>query len=70
MQNYFVQSCPTCGRSLRIQIKYLGRQVSCRHCNGQFRAEHDEDAGCSSGVMDTPIMKRVESALQRASENS
>ncbi len=35
---YFVQECPTCGRSLRIRVDYLGKQVACQHCLGRFEA--------------------------------
>jgi hypothetical protein len=36
---YFVQGCPTCGRRLQIRVEYLGRQVICQHCQGQFEAD-------------------------------
>jgi DNA-directed RNA polymerase subunit RPC12/RpoP len=35
---YFIQECPTCGRSLQVRVEYLGRQVVCQHCRGQFLA--------------------------------
>lgn len=35
---HFVRECPTCGRSLRISVEYLGRQVMCQHCRGSFLA--------------------------------
>lgn len=35
---HFVRECPTCGRSLRIRVEYLGRQVMCQHCRGSFLA--------------------------------
>jgi hypothetical protein len=38
----FYQSCPVCGRNLRIPAKYFGRQMSCTHCEGEFRAGNDE----------------------------
>jgi len=38
----FYQNCPICGRSLRISIKHFGRQMSCTHCQGEFRAGKDE----------------------------
>ena len=34
----FYQNCPVCGRNLRISVKYFGRQMSCSHCHGEFRA--------------------------------
>jgi hypothetical protein len=38
----FYQNCPVCGRSLRISVKYFGRQMSCTHCQGEFRAGKDQ----------------------------
>ena len=38
----FYQECPTCGRSLRVAVKYFGRVMSCGHCGGQFVANPDE----------------------------
>ena len=35
---YFVQECPTCGRTAQIRVEYLGRTVFCRHCRGEFEA--------------------------------
>ena len=34
----FYQNCPTCGRSLRVAVKYFGKPMSCSHCGGEFRA--------------------------------
>ncbi len=41
---YFVQECPTCGRSLQVRVSYLGKQVVCQHCHGRFAA-YDAAAG-------------------------
>lgn len=35
---YFFQECPTCGRHARIRVEYLGRRVTCLHCQGRFLA--------------------------------
>ena len=35
---YFVNPCPACGRSSRIALEYLGKQVRCRHCSRVFTA--------------------------------
>lgn len=35
---YFVQECPTCGRSLRIRVEYLGKRLVCQHCHGALVA--------------------------------
>jgi hypothetical protein len=32
------QPCPVCGRTLRIGVMLLGRQVYCQHCRGGFVA--------------------------------
>jgi hypothetical protein len=39
---FFYQNCPVCGRSLRIAAKYFGRQMTCTHCQGEFRAGKEE----------------------------
>ena len=39
---FFYQECPTCGRSLRIPVKYFGRQMACTHCEGEFRAGKED----------------------------
>jgi hypothetical protein len=41
---YFVQECPTCGRSLQVCVEYLGRQVVCQHCHGRFEASDPTNA--------------------------
>lgn len=54
---YFVQECPTCGRSLRIRVEYLGKRLVCQHCHGALVAS------------DCPIAPRLSVDLvQRASE--
>jgi hypothetical protein len=35
----FFQECPTCGRTLRVAVKYFGRTMSCGHCGGEFVAD-------------------------------
>jgi DNA-directed RNA polymerase subunit RPC12/RpoP len=35
---YFMQECPTCGRSLRVRVEYLGKKVVCQHCRSKFQA--------------------------------
>jgi len=41
---YFVQECPTCGRTLQVCVEYLGRQVVCQHCHGRFEASDPANA--------------------------
>ena len=43
---YFVNPCPACGRSSRIAVAYLGKQVRCRHCGRVFTARDPQaDSG-------------------------
>ena len=51
---YYLQPCPTCGRSLQIRIEYMNRNVICYHCNASFVAA-DPDIGESpeSTVIDS-----------------
>ncbi len=35
----FYQACPVCGRSIRMPVQYFGRQITCVHCGGEFRAD-------------------------------
>ena len=57
---YFVQECPTCGRSLQICVEYLGRQVVCQHCHGRFEA-------CDPAKTDPPSVSGS-SLLDRADQ--
>ena len=36
---FFVKECPTCGRNLQVRIEYLGREMMCNHCGGDFVAD-------------------------------
>lgn len=53
----FHQECPTCGRTLRVAVKYFGRSMSCAHCGGEFIA--DPDATRSSNPIDPTASARV-----------
>ena len=58
---YFVQECPTCGRSLQVRVEYLGRQVVCQHCHGRFEA-------CDPASAAYPPEKSGIHTLRRADE--
>ena len=38
MPNYLTSICPHCGRTLRVRSEYLGRMVTCNHCDHPFLA--------------------------------
>lgn len=63
---YFVQECPTCGRTLQVRIEYLGKKVTCQHCAASFVA-FDPDAGypgkCETGIS---ILDRAEELIESA----
>ena len=72
---HFFQSCPICGRSLRIRVTLLGKKVFCRHCGGGFPAR-DGAAGVRAAIHDTSLPEppaepsleeRVDLLLARAS---
>ncbi len=63
---YYVQECPTCGRSLHIRVAYLGRRVMCQHCNGEFEACDPASSAyppCDSGLA---LMQRADELLETA----
>ncbi|NIL95845.1 MAG: hypothetical protein GTO53_02760 [Planctomycetales bacterium] len=57
---YFLQACPTCGRSLRVRLEYLGKKVACKHCGGQFLAH---DGPPSSADLDSDVLRRANELL-------
>jgi len=58
---YFVRECPTCGRQLQIRVEYLGKQLVCQHCQGQFEASDP-----ANGILDRA--EETDSLLRRADE--
>ena len=44
---FFVKACPTCSRKLQVRVEYLGREMVCNHCGGDFVAgdasEHEPE---------------------------
>lgn len=60
----FIQSCPTCGRSLWIHVEYLGKQVACEHCHGRFVA--CEPPSAPPALSDSALLRRAEELLDLA----
>lgn len=54
---FFFQTCPVCGRALRIRVGLLGRRVSCDHCHGSFVAT---DATRSARLGKRPLLRPLE----------
>lgn len=62
---YYVQGCPTCGRSLEIRVEYLGRTVICQHCRGHFIATDPNTVRASLGE-ESAIMRRAKELIDQA----
>lgn len=41
---FYVQPCPACGRSLQVRVDYLGKGISCQHCEATFVAQQQTRA--------------------------
>ncbi len=61
---YFVQECPTCGRSLQVRVEYLGRQVVCQHCHGRFEACDPASNAPSPSNSGIDLLRRADELLQ------
>ena len=61
---FFVKECPTCGRNLQVRIEYLGRDMMCNHCGGDFVA----DEGLQKPKADSgdTIIARIDELLGKA----
>ena len=73
MSVHFTQSCPTCGRRIRIRASLMGCEVGCQHCHAVFVAQADGVSGAKETVPNDesrdPLMDRVEQVLHRADES-
>ena len=60
---YFIQECPTCGRRLQIRVEYLGREVMCQHCQGQFVASEPANARGEDAGYGNELLRRADELL-------
>ena len=60
---YFIQECPTCGRSLQVRVQFLGRIVQCRHCHGDFEACDPSSADYPPASSGLELLRRAERLL-------
>lgn len=58
---FFVQRCPTCARQLQVRVEYLGRELSCQHCQGKFTAVAE-----THDTSESAIVKRADELLATA----
>lgn len=61
---YFVQECPTCGRSLQVRVEYLGRAVVCQHCHGRFEACDSAATAAPDSVPSSDLLRRADQLLE------
>jgi hypothetical protein len=60
---YYTQECPTCGRSLRVRVAYLGKQVVCQHCDARFAAV-DPASALEEDIRDSTLLERADLLLE------
>lgn len=65
---YFVQECPTCGRSLQIRVEYLGKRVVCEHCQGKFVAIDVTTLRCDFAQTGNALLRRAEELLESVAD--
>jgi len=61
---YFVQECPTCGRSLQVRVEYLGRQVVCQHCHARFEATDPTNTSPPLSNSSSDILRRADQLIE------
>jgi len=65
---YFQQDCPVCGRILKVRVSYLGKQVVCQHCGGNFTACDPENGAPDPSQSSSALLQRADELLQTASK--
>ena len=65
---FFHQECPTCGRTLRIRVEYLGRLLNCPHCRGRVNAADPESPGKRPAGLN--LLERADELLATAEARS
>ena len=61
---YYTQECPTCGRSLRVRVAYLGKQVVCQHCDADFTATDPAGALDEPEEIGSTLLERAAQLLE------
>ncbi len=66
---YYVQECPTCGRSLHVRVEYLGKQVICQHCRARFEACDPASAAYPPSQSGIALLRRAEELIESVSQH-
>ncbi|MCE5302093.1 MAG: hypothetical protein LLF97_03170 [Planctomycetaceae bacterium] len=64
---FFVQECPVCGRRLLVRVEYLGRRVTCPHCQGSLTATDPATMRCDCTVTGNALLRRADELLETVS---
>jgi hypothetical protein len=60
---FFIQECPTCGRSLQVRVRFLGKTVTCIHCRGEFEACDPTSAKYPPQLSGIRLLQRADELL-------
>lgn len=58
------QDCPTCGRRLSIQTRYLGLKMTCQHCHGTFIAR--DPSWLEIGASVDNVLSKLQDNLEKS----
>ena len=61
---YYVQECPTCGRSLQVRVEYLGKRVACQHCAAKFVACDPSSNGFDASDSGISMLERADELIE------
>ncbi len=67
---YYVQECPTCGRSLQVRVEYLGKDVACRHCGAKFEACDPSSGGDLPMESGISLLARADELIESATRSA
>ena len=70
MPAFFTQDCPTCGRTLRVNLADANQRVGCQHCQGAFVAIEPEQRSTARRDWRTSLMKRADELLALVASHS
>jgi hypothetical protein len=63
---YYVQECPTCGRSLQVRVEYLGKRVACQHCSARFQASDPSSAAYPPEDSSLSLLERADELISQS----
>lgn len=73
---FYIQPCPACGRSLQVRVDYLGKGISCQHCEASFvaqqasRAPRPSESGIALLDRADELLKAIEKRKKEMAEKA